>query len=505
MSYPPKYSTTRHSRHNIPRAGVVRLVSFFAALVMLFLPSAPVCATAAQTYLVTGYGAKGDDTTIDTAAINATIAAAAVAGGGTVEFPAGTYLSTSIHLQSNITLLLDAGATIKAAKVGPGISYDPDEPNPLAHDYQDFGHTHFQNSLIWGENLSNISILGPGRIWGDGLVKEETATPDGNKSISLELCHNVILRDFTIFHGGWFGILATGDDNLTIDNLKIDTNRDGMDIDSCRNVHIFNCTVNSPADDGICLKSTYALGYTRATENVTISNCIVSGFDEGSVLDNTYRHRAVEREGLGAPTGRIKFGTESNGGFKNITITNCVFENCEGLALETVDGGDLEDIAISNITMRDIFNAPIFLRLGARLRGPAGTQPGELQRITISNVVVYNADPRQCCLITGIPGHDIKDLTLSNIQIWYRGGGTSSDAAVNPPELIDGYPDPARFGTMPAYGLFVRHVDGLTLDNVLFHTLAPDKRPAILFDDVANSRLLDCPDAPITSAPDATH
>src|SRR5262249_32199540 len=151
-----------------------------------------------------------------------------------------------------------------------------------------------------------------------------------------------------------------------IDNLKIDTNRDGLDIDCCQNVRVSNCTVNSPTDDGICPKSSFGLGYARATENVTITNCQVSGYDMGSLLDGTFK-RTPSRY---TPTGRIKFGTESNGGFKNITISNCVFSYCRGLALETVDGGFLEDVTISNITMRDITNAAFFLRLGDRARGP---------------------------------------------------------------------------------------------------------------------------------------
>jgi len=210
----------------------------------------------------------------------------------------------------------------------------------------------------------------------------------GNKSISLKLCRNVIIRDITILHGGHFAILATGVDNLTIDNLKIDTNRDGIDVDACKNVRISNCTVNSPFDDGICPKSSFALGYARATENVTITNCQVSGYDEGSLLDGTYKRAFNNQNGTFSPTGRIKFGTESNGGFKNITISNCVFEYCRGLALETVDGGLLEDVTISNITMRDISNSPIFLRLGSRVRGPRGTPVGALRRVNINNVIV---------------------------------------------------------------------------------------------------------------------
>ena len=269
-------------------------------------------------------------------------------------------------------------------------------------------------------------------------------------------------------------------DNLTIDNLKIDTNRDGMDIDCCRNVRISNCSVNSPYDDGICLKSTYALGFARATENVTITNCQVSAYDEGSFLDCTYK----KEDKQAYRTGRIKFGTESNGGFKNIAISNCVFSYCHGLALETVDGGLLEDVTISNITMRDIISAPIFLRLGARMRGPQGTPVGELRRVSISDIRVYNADADQSCVITGIPGHDISDLQLNNIRIYYKGGGTTSKALKQVPEMEKDYPEPSMFGIMPAYGFYIRHVDGLKLRDVEVSYQDDDSRPAFILDDV---------------------
>src|SRR5215475_15171158 len=231
------------------------------------------------TFDVRTFGAKGDATTVDTAAINKTIDAAATAGGGTVRFPAGSYLSFSIHLKSNVALYLDHGATIVAADpTADHGSYDPAEPNQWDQ-YQDFGHSHFHNSLIWGEGLSNVSILGPGLIWGKGLVRANTVPEGGgNKSISLKLSRNVLIRDVSILHGGHFAILATGVDNFTVDNIKVDTNRDGIDVNSSRNVRISNVSINSPYDDGICLKSDYALGFARATENVTITNSQVSGY-----------------------------------------------------------------------------------------------------------------------------------------------------------------------------------------------------------------------------------
>ena len=370
---------------------------------------------------VKNFGATGDGKTLDTKAINDAIDAAVKQGGGTVYFPSGTFLSFSIHLKSNISLYLDQGCTLMAADTTANGKYDAGELNAFDQ-FQDFGHSHWQNSLIWGENLEDISILGTGIINGKGLRRNASARrPWGNKAIALKLCRNVILKDFTILNGGHFGILATGVDNFTIDNLKMDTNRDGMDIDCCNHVHISNCSINSPWDDAIVLKSSYALGYLKSTQNVTITNCAVAVTISGTFYNATYGRkewkRVPDREG---PTGRIKFGTESNGGFKNITISNCVFDFCRGLALETVDGAMLENISISNITMRDIVNAPFFLRLSSRLRGPLGTETGALRRVIISNVMVYNADSHFSSIISGVPGHDIEDVQFNNIRIYYR-------------------------------------------------------------------------------------
>jgi len=438
---------------------------------------------------VRAFGAKGDGTTIDTPAVNKAIEAAAASGGGVVRFPAGVYPCFSIHLKSNVTLYLDPGATILAAESGSAGHYDAAEPNSWDK-YQDYGHSHWHNSLIWGEGLENVSIQGAGLISGKGLSRgtgrEQPKAEDpgvGNKAISLKNCRNVLLRDFSILHGGHFGILAIGVDNFTIDNLAIDTNRDGIDIDCCRNVRVSNCSVNSPYDDGICLKSCFGLGYARATERVTITNCLVSGFREGTLLDGTF-DRTLPRENF-RPTGRIKFGTESNGGFKNITISNCVFEFCRGLALETVDGGLLEDVTISNITMRDVSNSPIFMRLGSRMRGPEGAPVGALRRVIISNVVCSNSASSLASIISGIPGHEIEDVRLSDIYIQHQGGGGKENALVQPPEKENAYPEPTMFGaTMPDHGFFIRHARNIHMSNVEIVYTKEDLRPAFVLQDV---------------------
>jgi polygalacturonase len=441
---------------------------------------------------VTAFGAKGDGKTIDSAAINRAIEAAAAAGGGTVYFRAGNYLCYSIHLKSRVAIYLEQGAAIIAADPSAGAvpGYDLAEPNQPWENYQDYGHNHWHNSLIWGEGLEGVSICGPGLIWGKGLSRGWGAGPKAeqpgvaNKAIALKNCRNVLLRDFSILHGGHFGILATGVDNLTIDNLKIDTNRDGMDVDCCRNVRIANCSVNSPWDDGICLKSSFALGYARATEMVTISNCLVAGsFEEGALLDGTFKRFAADAK---VPrTGRIKFGTESNGGFQNITVSNCVFDGCSGLAIETVDGAIIEDVSVTNITMRDITSAPIFLRLGARMRGPADTAVGVLRRLNLSNITCSCAPgSRIGSILAGIPGHPIEDVKLSDITILHPGGGTKEDAQRQPAEKEKDYPEPNMFGTTPAHGFFIRHARGVEMEGIKIEHAGEDLRPAFVIDEV---------------------
>ncbi|HMG86709.1 MAG TPA: glycoside hydrolase family 28 protein [Terracidiphilus sp.] len=451
------------------------------------------------------YGAKGDGKTLDTDAVNRSIEAAAAAGGGVVLFPSGTYLCFSIHLKSQVHLVLDQGSTILAAdSPSPGQqtgynggAYDSAEPNTEWDAFQDYGHNHWHNSLLWGEGIHDISITGPGLIYGKGLsfgasrvargnypiyVAEQAGV--GNKAIALKNCYNVLLRDFSILKAGHFGLLLTGVDNLTIDNLKIDTDRDGIDIDCCQNVRVSNCTVNSPWDDGICPKSSYALGYARPTRNLTITNCWVTGYYElGTVLDGTFKKFAPD---IHVPrTGRIKCGTESNGGFINVTISNCVFEGCCGYALESVDGALLEDFAITNTTMRDLAAPPFFIRLGARLRGPKdSTKAGTIKRILVSNLACFNAPQRQGSIITGIPGHAIEDLKFSNIYIETAGGGTADDAKAQPTEQEDNYPDPGRFGVIPATGFFLRHVRNLEMSHVEIANSTPDARPAFYLNDV---------------------
>jgi polygalacturonase len=482
-------------RRDFLRQGSVAMTALLPSAVQPQIPaSAPSASSPGGVFDVRHYGAKGDGVNIDTPAVNRAIDAASSAGGGSVVFPAGTYACSTIRLRSHVSLQLHAGATILAAPVPEeGTTtggYDAAGPAQPWERFQDFGHNHWPNSLIYGEGLEDVSIYGPGLIYGKGLSRGEAnelpraESPGvGNKSIALKNCHNVILRDFDILMGGHFGILLTAVDNVVIDGLTIDTNRDGIDIDCCKNVRVTNVVVNSPWDDAICPKSSFALGYTRATENVTISNCYVTGmFEYGSLLAGTFKRATYDQ--VRKAVGRIKCGTESNGGFKNITVTNCILEGCRGFALETVDGAILEDIVVSNMVMRGVVHSPILLRLGARLRGPAGIKPGVLRRVSFSNIVSSDAVAQYPSIIAGINGALIEDIRMDSIYLGQLGGGKSAWAALEPPEKPAGYPEADMFGTLPATGFFLRHARNLQLSNIEIATEAPDARPSIWADEV---------------------
>jgi polygalacturonase len=271
---------------------------------------------------------------------------------------------------------------------------------------------------------------------------------------------------------------------ITVDN-RVTYNDDGIDLDGCRDAVVSDCKIDSD-DDGICLKSTCQ----RPCENITITNCVVSSHCNA-----------------------IKMGTESNGGFRNITISNCTCASptstviygaqrgLGGVALELVDGGTLENVAVSNI-MIDGVATPIFLRLGNRARPIDQDMPkpgaGTFRNVVLSNIVATHA-ARTGCSITGVPGHSVENVQLSNIQITFDGGGTRPESAVQVPEREGRYPEGSMFGTLPAYGFYCRHAAGLKLRDVRLRTERPDLRPAVVCDDVQGMVLdgLDVKPAPI--------
>lgn len=454
---------------------------------MLILCVLGVQAAMLGVYNVRDYGAKGDGNALVHVAINKAIEAATKDGGGQVVLTAGTYLCGSIRLKSNIDLHLMAGAKILAAPAEMK-AYDKSEVFG-GPEYQDGGHTYFHNSLIWAEGQQNVSITGHGMIDGEGLTKRDTekagnvqggSIGTGDKAIALKLCRNVTIRDITIFRGGHFAIITTGCDIGTIDNVTIDTNRDGIDIDCCKYFTVSNTKVNTPNDDAIVLKSSYALKRPVLCEHILITNCVVTGYKLGTFLSGEYIPEKVNWV-----CGRIKLGTESNGGYRNITISNCTCMWSSGLAFEEVDQGRMENITVSNVSLSHVHHYPIYITTGCRNRGPKEvTRLSSARDIYINNVIADDCDSLAGIIITGMEGEPIRNVSLTNIRIQYRGGGKKVSTSYR--EQGTNYPEPRWAGPTPAYGLFARHVDGLYLQNVNFELMKPDERPDIVLEDVKN-------------------
>ena len=457
----------------------------------------------AADYDVKDFGAVGDGKTLDHIAINRAIDSCVAHGGGRVVLSGGgTYLCGSIRMKSNVELHISAGATILAAPAEMK-AYDEAEPweGPA---YQDGGHTYFHNSLIWAVGQHNVSITGRGTIDGEGLTKRDTEKAGnlqggnigtGDKAIALKECRNVLIRDITIYRGGHFAIIMTGCDLGTVDNVTIDTNRDGFDIDCCKYLTVSNCKINTPSDDALVLKSSYALKRPVLCEHIAVTNCVITGYKMGTLLDGTYIPEKVNWV-----CGRFKLGTESNGGYRNIALSNCTFMYSSGLAFEEVDQGVMENVVVSNITMSHVHHYPIYITTGCRNRGPKErTTVSSGADIQISNVIADDVDSLAGIIITGMPGHPLCNIALSNIRIKYRGGGTADLAKREYREQSTHYPEPRFSGPTPAYGLYARHVDGLDINHVTFSTEKPDYRPAVILEDVRNESIIDL------KAPEISH
>lgn len=462
-------------------------------MIMMFLMMVGVMAHASSAdYNVRDYGAKGDGKTLDHQAINAAIDSCVAHGGGRVVVPAGTYLCGSIRMKSHVELHLSAGAKILAAPASMK-AYDEAESweGPA---YQDGGHTYFKNSLIYAIGQEHVSVTGRGMIDGQGLTKKDTEKGGvvnggnigtGDKAIAFKLCRNILIRDVTIYRGGHFAIILTGCELGTVDNVTIDTNRDGFDIDCCKYLSVSNCKINTPRDDALVLKSSYALKKPVITEHIAITNCVITGYKLGSLLDGSYIPEPVSWV-----CGRFKLGTESNGGYKNISLSNSTFMYSSGLAFEEVDQGIMENITVSNITMNHVHHYPIYITTGCRNRGPKERTTVSTGRdIMISNMVANDVDSLAGIIVTGMPDEPLRNITLSNIQLQFRGGGRAELAKREYREQGKNYPEAKFAKETPAYGLFARHVDGLEVNNVTFRTMKPEYRPAAMLVDVKNESI----------------
>jgi len=416
------------------------------------------------------HGAVGDGKTFCTQAIQRAIDACAAAGGGRVSLPAGTFLSGTLYLKSRVTLALEEGCTLLGS---PNLADYP-ESIPAVRSYTD---NYVNRSLIAGEDLDRVAIVGQGTIDGNGAAFKGGKYLIRPYVIRLVNCRDVLIEGVHLRRSPMWMQQYLACDRLIVRGITVinhgNPNNDGLDIDGCRNVTVSDCLIDSD-DDALCFKSTL----DRLCENVTVGGCV-----------------------LASKCNAIKMGTESNGGFQNISIANCTVippramasppgkgRGLAGLELEIVDGGRLDGVTVSNITMRGV-TTPIFMRLGDRARpfkkDMENPGVGTFRNVSVSHIIVTDV-AKTGCAIAGLPGHEIENVSLSDIQLSFDGGGTAEAAAREVPEKAEAYPGCKMFGDLPAYGFYVRHVRGIRFTNVRLATEKPDLRPALVCDDIEN-------------------
>lgn len=627
---------------------------------------------------ITDFGASPENDPVrNTKAIGEAIQRASRMGGAEVVVPAGDFRVYTIHMKSHVNLYLSEGAVLHAARTdirhsyetqeGEGGNYEEPEVNLYAG-LQDHGHTYFANSLIYGADLEDVMIHGPGLIDGsyfneetgyreyvllggdpqDGTMRNERGHAGewfGNKGIALVRSNRVVLKDFSLVIGGHFAVITEGVTDMLAENLCIDTTRDAFDVDCCQDVTIRSCVMNSLTDDGLVVKASYGAGLFMPSKNILVEDCIVSGYDAGSVLAGVYsRDKLIATDRCG-PTGRVKLGTESTCGYDQVTVRRVHFQRSRGFALEAVDCSDLTNIIFEDCTMDNVSSSPIFIRAGERGRFPVTgisgeevirpennvrldnrewvlpnlqnyasypvrrylpsynktkkatvdgysefyvvdeTEPARINpvnleaenleeirqsnpslrdgnplkfanavgcagmpkvaNIRIQNVTITNADPRYPILIMGLTDSKVENVCLKNIDVTFRGGMKMEHAVeqrqlntnwaytqfetrrsiqslpwlvntfflkeegllpradwdetahawkddpYNVPEMPGVYPEPSNWGILPAYGIYARHIDGLTMDQVSLRYMAEDERHPIVLDDASRVTIME--------------
>lgn len=429
----------------------------------------------AKEYNITSFGAKSDTSFLSTKAIQSAIDECSKNSGGKVVIPSGIYLTGTIYFRSNVTIYLEKGATLY------GSTHLSDYPVNLP-DYTFFRKGEVKRALIYAENCSDIAIEGEGTINGQGGF---FGPGSGSKADSYSVrpyliwmiqCRNIRTEGIKLRNSALWMQHYLACDQLYIHNIDVfnhcNKNNDMIDVDGCHDVRISDIVGDSD-DDGITLKSTSG----RGNENIVITNCVLSSHCNA-----------------------LKMGTESNTGFKNVTISNIVIRPSKvtdhsiegtpkghtGIALEEVDGGILDGVVISNIRI-DGPNCPIFIRLGNRNRtyfdGQKIDKAGILQNVTISNIIATGAS-KTGCSITGTATSPVRNITLSHISLEFEGGGTRGDLEREIPEMDKSYPEADMFDILPSYGFFIRHAQNITFTDIQLKTKDSDLRPAIYCSDV---------------------
>ncbi len=461
---------------------IIILVPFLFA----FCTSNPVMentkdAQASSIFNVKDYGAVGDGVSDDTPAINKAIEACDSSGGGTVLLDEGTYLTSSVHLASNVTIDIEAGATVKSKTDG----YDLWEDNPFDEGKMDAAYYHVHASMFWGENLENVKLTGEGTIDAGGLTKSSKVKPgQGDKVIALKNCRNIDISKLSFIYNGGGGahyvILLTGCDSASIDGVNLRAQRDGIDIMNSSNVTITNTFINSirydgsqekGGDDAIKIGSDYSLGEIRECSNITVRNCIISAGCNGLMI-----------------------GTETLG-----PIRDCTFENVEinfagknGIGITSNDGSVVSGLIYRNVSMKKVLS-PFFIKVSDVKRVPSGQTytTGKISDVTFENVTATDiSNPingEMANAIWGKPNSAIENIRFDNVSIIVKGGQELSAAGTEPPENDERFPqkliEDVLHAPLPAFGYYISHVKNIVFNNCTLGFEKNDDRPAFILDD----------------------
>ncbi len=441
---------------------------------------------------VLDFGAVADGVTLNSEAVQKAIDVCANAGGGTVLFPKGEFVLSTVFLKSNITIELDRGARILGSLEFS--DYAPQEKieYPI---YQDASHTYFDCSMFVGRNCENISIVGEGvidmrSIWDEENVRDMSNR--GPKTIALKECNNIVISGIGIYNTTDLAVYFAGCENVEIFGLKMRVYIDGISPDNSKNVYIHDCEIES-GDDGIVLKSSYTLNRIDTCRDITVRNCLVK-----------------------SRCSAVKLGTETNGGFYNILVedVDIIDTRITAIAIESVDGAIIDGLTLRNMHIKNA-GAPLFIHIGKRMRGPEGREIGQIKNVLLENVVAegpyvhypciewnyktfllrdnvqypwsYSTDHRNGKQLTsnacGLAGYPLENITFRNVKFVVEGGVTEYKTTV--PDNNPGYPEVHIYGRpLPAKGVFFRHIKGLTLDNFTIESYKDDPREDFIFEDV---------------------
>lgn len=446
---------------------------------------ASICAFG-QNINIKNIGAIADGKTDNTKIIQSAIDKCS-ANRSTLIVPGGVFLIGPLFLKSNVHIHLEAGAVLLGN-------------TDLAIYHRAFTETKGKRppALIFGENIENVSISGTGKIDGQGAHLNFQLGDDSETGIIrpiilyLKGVKKVNVTDVSLHNSAYWVQKYEDCDGVLIRGIRVyshsNFNNDGLDLNGSKNVIVSDCLIDTD-DDALCFKS--EVDKYAVCENITVTNCVLRSNCNG-----------------------LKFGTGSMSGFKNVTISNCVIYQASednrrywkkkmpwmgitldrtviaGIALECVDGGVMDQISISNIVMRDV-QTPIFIRLGDRKR-VFSDKISVLKNVNISNVIATTAS-QLVSSITGVPGAQVENIAISNVQIFSPGGQVDLNLTKKVPEVINGYPENRMFGNvLPASGFYIRHAKNITFDNINFHTQDPDNRPPFVMEDVSFAEFYRC-------------